>query len=161
MQPPLLAKLEIELRRFRDKEFQRATLAACLLIAEADGAIDPAEEASIRSAFDRLPILRELDADKALALFEQYRALLADPLEGPRARRVLYRKVERFQGRYKHARTLLRAAYLVLGADGVDHPDEIREFKRLCGLLGLEPRLVIGEEQGRNGVPPADIRPSG
>lgn len=151
MQPLLIAKLEVELRRFRDKEFQRAVMAACVLIAEADGEVDPAEQATVRQAFDRLPILRELDGTKALQLFEDYRAALADPLEGPRARRVLYRKVERFQGRYKHARTLLRAAYLVLGADGVDHPDEIREFKRLCGLLGLDPGLVLGEERERAG----------
>lgn len=151
MQPALLAKLETELRHFRDREFLKATMAACLLIAEADGQVDPLEQATIREAFDRLPILRELDSVAALRLFEQYRALLGDPVEAPRARRVLYRKIERFQGRYKHSRTLLRAAYLVLGADGVDHPDEIREFKRLCGLLGLDPRQVIGEEQERNG----------
>lgn len=151
MRAGLLAKLEGELRRFRDKEFLRATMAACLLVAEADGEVDPLEQATVREAFDRLPILRELDGDKALQLFEQYRAALADPLEAPRARQVLYRKVERFQGRYKHSRTLLRAAYLVLGADGVDHPAEIREFKRLCGLLGLDPGQVIGEEQERNG----------
>jgi tellurite resistance protein TerB len=149
MQPGLLAKLETELRRFRDKEFLKATMAACLLIAEADGEVDPVEQATIRAAFDRLPILRELDSVAALRLFEEYRRLLADPVEAPRARRVLYRKVERFQGRYKHSRTLLRAAYLVLGADGVDHPDEIREFKRLCGLLGLDPGQVMGEEQER------------
>lgn len=151
MRPGLLAKLEDELRRFRNKEFLKATMAACLLIAEADGAVDPAEEATIRQAFDRLPILRELDRSKALQLFDQYRAALGDPVESARARRILYRKIERFQGRYKHSRTLLRAAYLVLGADGVDHPDEVREFKRLCGLLGLDPRGVIGEEQERNG----------
>ncbi|SMF09305.1 tellurite resistance protein TerB [Tistlia consotensis] len=151
MQPGLLAKLQGELRRFRDKEFLKATMAACLLVAEADGEVDLAEQATVRQAFDRLPILRELDTAKALELFELYRQALADPREAPRARRVLYRKVERFQGRYKHARTLLRAAYLVLGADGVDHPDEIREFKRLCGLLGLDPGQVIGEEQVRVG----------
>lgn len=151
MQPRLLAKLELELRRFRDKEFLKATMAACVLVAAADGAIDPVEQATVRQAFDRLPVLRALDTAKALQLFDEYRAALDDPDRERRARRVLYRKIERFEGRYKQARTLLRAAYLVLGADGVDDPAEIREFKRLCGLLGLDPGRVIGEEQARSG----------
>ena len=141
--PHLLEKLIGEVQRFRDKAFLKAVLAVCALTARADGELHNLEIKQIEAAFRDLPALRGFDRRKAKAIFKQYDSALESG--DRRARTVLYKKIRVFEGHFKRTRTLLRVAYLVITADGQAHPQEMREFKRICGVLGLDPGTVWGE----------------
>jgi tellurite resistance protein TerB len=143
MERRLLDKLGLEVQRYRDKDFLKAVMAVCALTAHADGEPHPLEIAEIDAAFRSIPCLRNLDRKKAEAIFAVYSEAL--DRGDPQARRVLYRKIQVFENQFKKARTLLRVAYLIVMADGIDHPQEVREFKRICGLLAFDPARVWAE----------------
>jgi len=115
----------------------------------ADGKLDPRELQTIEQAFAKLPQLRPFDLGKARKIFRGFVAVLRE--EAPNARTILYRKIQRYEADFKRSRTLLRVAWLVMTADGVDAPAEEREFKRICGLLGQDPRRVRGQLEASPG----------
>ena len=146
MQPPLLEKLVIEARHWRNKELLKAVMAVFALAALADGELPVAARQGLFQAFARNPPLRELDLHKALAVLRDYaEALRAEPAG---ATPGMEAKLRRLAGKHKRARTILRLAYLALAAKGALSDPERTEFRRLCALLDVAPEHVWEELAG-------------
>jgi tellurite resistance protein TerB len=143
MQQMLMEKLVSEAQHYRNKEFLKAIMAVCALVALADDEFQVVERQRIFQAFSRVPALRELDFHKALEILEAYTYVLRR--DGLAAKEVLYKKVRRMAGKHKRVRTMMRLAYLIIVADEEVHDAEMREFQHLCGLLNLQPDQVWHE----------------
>jgi tellurite resistance protein TerB len=149
MRPSLITKLGGELQRYRDKDFLKAVMAACALMSMADGELHPVELQQIEQAFAKVPELRPLELSKARETFIGFVEALRRG--EPDVHVILYRKIQRYEPDFKRSRALLRVAWLVMTADGIDHPAEEKEFKRLCGLLGQDPKRVRGDLEASPG----------
>jgi tellurite resistance protein TerB len=137
MQQMLMEKLVSEAQHYRNKEFLKAIMAVCALVALADDEFQVVERQRIFQAFARVPALRELDFHKALEILEAYTYALRH--NGLAAKEVLHKKVRRMAGKHKRVRTMMRLAYLIIVADEEVHDVELHEFRHLCGLLKLQP----------------------
>ena len=139
----LTDKLAAEIGHYQDKDFVKAAMAVCALTALADGRMDRVERLKIERVIKSEPGLREFDFEKASEILERY----CDALQrhGDVAQNILYNKVRRMAGHRKKARTLLRAAYLIIQADHVVQDEEKREFQRLCEVVELEPGVIWRE----------------
>ena len=143
MEPAILDKLAAEVRRFYNTDFLKAAAAVCALAAAADDEVVPAEHRQIDKIMKSVPALRDFDAETAAdLLFEDLRLLAG---QGEHAKEVLHERVRRIAGHKKRARTLMRAAYLIITADKVIRDAEVQEFQRLCRVLDLDPREVWDE----------------
>lgn len=136
-QMTLMQKLKLEVERFRHKDFLKGMLAVCALTALADGRYNILEKYKIESILAESDVLSIYDPHKAVDILEDYvEAIRGD--DRAKVRRVLDGKIRRLAGRQKQGRTLLRAAYLVIAADGVINDAERVEFDRICDLLALD-----------------------
>ncbi len=140
MQQLLLEKLVVEARHWRNKELLKAVMAVFALAALAKGELPVAARQGLFQAFARQPPLRELDLHKALAVLRDYAEALRKDPDGATA--IMEAKLRRLAGKHKHARTILRLAYLILTAKGELGEPERTEFRRLCALLEVEPEHV-------------------
>ena len=137
MQQTLMEKLIGEVLHHRNKEFSKAVMAVCALVAIADDEFKVIERQRIFQAFAREPALQVLDFSKALEILDGY--MVAIRHDSLAAKAVLYKKVRRMVGKHKRVRTMMRLAYLIIIADEEVHDAELREFRHLCDLLNLEP----------------------
>ncbi len=137
MQQMLMEKLIGEALHHRNKEFSKAVMAVCALVAIADDEFKVIERQRIFQAFAREPALQVLDFGKALEILDGY--MVAIRHDSLAAKAVLYKKVRRMVGKHKRVRTMMRLAYLIIIADEEVHDAELREFRHLCDLLDLEP----------------------
>jgi tellurite resistance protein TerB len=136
----LTEKLSGEIERYQSKDFLKAAMAVCVLTAYADGHMGLLERSRIDLSLITEPGLKEFDFRKATEILESYAAALTQ--EGEAAERILRNKVARVAGNHKLARTLMRLSYLIITADRRIEEGEVREFRRLCALLDLEPGQV-------------------
>lgn len=143
MERTILDKLLLDVRHFSNRDFLKAAMAVCALVAAADDEVTPSEHRRIEQALKTEPALKELETEKAIDTLYQY--IYALRSGQPAAAEVLSNKVARLAGSRKRARTLMRLAYLVMLADGVVRDKERAEFRRLCHLLDLEPQDVWRE----------------
>ena len=139
-------KLAAELRRYLDKDFLKASMAVCALVASADQKVMLSERYQIDRAITKEPSLAHFDAAKATELLDSYLHELE--VEEEKARRVLTNKVARLRGDPKRARTLMRVAYLIITADDEIALEERVVFVNLCTTLGLDPAVVWKELHG-------------
>ena len=140
LERPLLNKLGDEVNRYQDVIFLEATMAVCALTALADDVVKLEERQDINYAIKIEPSLAAFDIDKANKILDGYISALTT--DGEAAKEILYGKVRQIAGNHKRARTLMRVAYLVITADRDVHEKELAEFRRLCGMLGLQPDEV-------------------
>jgi tellurite resistance protein len=134
----LRAKLKDEMDRYRNRDFLKAMMAVCALTALADGDFNIAEKYEVERIIDTTDVLRVFDSKKVVGIFDDYVHAIRNE-DHTRVRKVLNNKIDRFALDYKGSRTLLRAAYLVMAADGEITPDELTEFNRIALLLEHQP----------------------
>ncbi len=140
MDRSILDKLLVEVRHFSNRDFLKAAMAVCALVAAADDEVTPSEHRRIEQALKTDPALQVLETEKAIETLYGY--IYALRSGQPSAAEILSNKVSRMAGNRKRARTLMRVAYLVMIADGIIRDKERAEFRRLCYLLDLDPQEV-------------------
>ena len=141
----LLDKLSAEISHYQNRDMIEAAMAACALVANSDDEVHLAERCAVGAALRGEPALQDLDADLAKEILDGYGVALRQ--NRAQARAVLTGKVAHMAGDHKRSRTLMRIAYLVITADYVIKDEEKLEFRRLCGVLGLEPDQVWRNSQ--------------
>ena len=136
----LLDKLRSEIERYRSKGFVKAVVAACALVAFADGGLSLGERGRLDAVVRELNRFPEIDARKAEQYLREYIAALS--ADWATAAPVLERKVVRECDSWKKARTALRLAHNVVGAPGSELGKTAREFERLCALVNVAPDVA-------------------
>lgn len=114
-----------------------ALVAACALVAHADGWVTLEERGRMLERLRGLSVLAVFGVDDTLEAFEAFEQRFeADP-EGARVEAELL--VRRLRGRDDAARRLVNSACAVAVADGGLDAEERDVLLRICALVGLDP----------------------
>ncbi len=136
-------KLSGEIFRFLNRDFVDAVMSACALIAYADKKVRISERYQIDKIISNDPTLTQFDPEAAGDRLDD--ALEDLKANGEVGKARLQAKVAKLRGHPKRTRTLLRAAYLIITADGEIAEAEEIEFVNLCVLLDQDATKVWQE----------------
>jgi tellurite resistance protein len=118
-------------------DFVEALVAACAIIAHADGEVAASERRSFVAITRSEPALRAFSADRLLQEFAAHeRNFRRDP---ELAREIAVAKLTTMRKRRRAAHAIVEACRLVIPADGIAHPAEFRALAKIKKLLGIEP----------------------
>jgi len=133
----LVGRYRSQAERNRNRPFLRGTMAACALVATADGQVSFGERVRVDQVMQTLDALRVFDPHEGVDLFNDFTdAILRAPSEGrPHAIEAMRAAAANRQT----AELLIRICLAVSEANGsVSLADQI-EIVTLCSLLGVEP----------------------
>ena len=138
-----------QMRRHRNRPFLRGTMAACALVASADGTVSFGERVRVDQVLQTLEALQVFDPHEGVDQFNEFTdAILASPAHG---RATAVEAMLAAAATPSTAELLIRICLAVSEANGeVRLVDQI-EIVMLCGLLGVEPSdfgLYTGDPAG-------------
>jgi tellurite resistance protein TerB len=148
-----------QMERHHNKAFLNATMAACALVATADGHVTFSETVRVDQIVETLEQLKAFDPVEAADLFRDYcDTVLDNPKEGhPKLVAIL----ETVRGNQETAELLIRVCLAVTEADGKSSLADQIEIVSLCSLLELDPahfglyRGQMVDALGKDGSAPA------
>ena len=133
----LLGDYQLQLERHRNRPFLESTMAACALVASADGEISFGERIRVDQILDALDSLKIFDSNEAVNLFNQFASrIFAAPKEG-REHAITALKVVADD---PEKSALLMRIFLAICEIG-ETKSLVKQIEvvMLCGLLGIEP----------------------
>ncbi|MBT4671203.1 MAG: tellurite resistance TerB family protein [Rhodospirillaceae bacterium] len=147
-----------QMQRHQNKAFLNATMAACALVATADGRVTFSETVRVDQIVETLEQLRAFDPVEAADLFRDFcDAVLDNPKEGHNKLATI---LENMRGNQETAELLIRICLAVTEADGKSSLVDQIEIVSLCSLLELDPahfglyRGQMIDELGKDGAAP-------
>ncbi len=137
----LLHHYEDHLVRQRNLPFLRATMAACAMVASADGNVSFAERIRLDQILETLDRLKMFDPHKGVDLFNEFTdAILEHSETGHKlAMEALIEGAPDIQTRELLIRVCLAVSEMTAGPDGVKAIEEQIEIVSLCNRLGVSP----------------------
>lgn len=132
----LIRDYQLQLERHRNRPFLEATMAACALVAVADGEVSFGERIRVDQIFEALEMLKAFDPHEAVDLFNDYaESILSAPKSG---RERAIKALEAVSDDPEKAALLVRILLAICEAGtGKSLVKEI-EVVSLCNLLGLD-----------------------
>ena len=132
----LTGRQKEDARRLPGRPFLDATMAACAMIAQADGTVSFSESHRLDEILVNLEELKIFDPHEAVDLFKDYvDAIVEDPETG---RNTVFKAIARIKDEANAAPLLVRICLSISFADGEFHPAERERVVEICELLGLE-----------------------
>ena len=136
----MFKRLKQELARHRQRPFLEAAMAACALIASADGEVSFSERTRMDAVLESLAELRVFDPHEAVDLFNaRVEALQVDREAG---RAAAFEAIRRGAAAAGAAELLVRICVAISLADGKYVPHERAMLGLICAALNLEPEAV-------------------
>ncbi len=134
----LIGDYQAQMERHRNRPFLQATMAACALVAVADGEVSFNERIRVDQILDALEALKVFDPHEAVDIFNGYTEdILKSPRDGrERAMAALKAVVD---DREK-ATLLMRIFLAICEAGGGKSLVKQIEVVMLCGIIGIEPK---------------------
>lgn len=133
----LMRDYRLQVERRRNRQFLDATMAACSLIAIADGEVTLAERIRVDRILETLEELKVFDPHEGVNLFNDYcRAIQDSPKEG---REKAVRSVKSMAGDPETAELLIRICLAIAESRGEKPLVDQVEIVMLCSLLGVDP----------------------
>ena len=123
--------------QYRGEKLMEATVAACALVAHADGELAPVERAQMLQFMRADALLSMFPRDEVLHTFYVHAAAFATDPKG--ARDAALRCIEPLAAHPRQARIVLTACLLLADADGQVHPAERQAVRLVREALGLGP----------------------
>jgi len=137
MSEGLFGSLRREIDRMRYRGFLEAVMAAAALVALSDQDYGLAEKYKAEEILSEIPLFDVFELSEAMELLDQdVHDLRTDTAA---ATERLERRIAAVADDADHARTLLRAAWAIVTADGTVTPAERTEFARLSELVACDP----------------------
>ncbi|MFM9850349.1 MAG: tellurite resistance TerB family protein [Hyphomicrobiaceae bacterium] len=116
-------------------DLMEATIAACALVAHADGSVDQRERRRVLQLMRALPLFEGFSTADVISEFaRQERAFEYDPSD---ARNIALASVAVLGAMPSIARLILSSCQHVLEADGIHHPAEYKALHELGDALGV------------------------
>jgi tellurite resistance protein TerB len=126
--------------RYRNWPFLNAAMAACALVATANGKVSFCQRVRIDQILETLDRLREFDPHEGVDLFNDFvEKIVRSPAAGHDKALAALSVVAREK---EVAELLIRLCLAVSESDGKISMSELSEIVSLCGVLGVEPRSV-------------------
>ncbi len=129
-----------QVERYRNRPFLKAAMAACALVAVADGKVSFSQRVRVDQILETLDKLKAYDPHEGVDLFNDFvDQILASPKAGhAKALEAVKSVVEN----KKTARMLVRLCLAVSEKNGEISLVEQVEIVSLCNLLGIDPKEV-------------------
>jgi tellurite resistance protein TerB len=123
--------------RFKNKEFLEASVAACALVAAADGTIQPSEKETMAGFIQRNDMLKVFEMTKVIESFNKFAGNFEFNAAIGKAEAL--RAVNKLKSNQEAGRLLVRVCCAIGMADGDFDDKEKAVIKEICTELGLPP----------------------
>ena len=147
------AKLALneQLRRYRNKPFLEAMMAATAFLALADEKILLSERLALDYILENVKQLKLFDVHKAVNMFCDYGEMIKNDYD--LGKEKVFKAVTKFSGDTEKASLIIRACVLIAKADGHFSEEEQEVVNELCQVLGMESSEVcIIETEAEEGA---------
>jgi tellurite resistance protein TerB len=131
------AKLTAEVSKFRNKDFMEAVVAACAMVAAADGHIAPEEKRKMIGFLQRADEMKHFDTTQVVAFFEKIAGNYE--FDGEIGKAEALKVIGRVRSKHEQARMVVRVACVIGASDGNFDEDEKAAVRTICADLGLSP----------------------
>lgn len=133
----LLDQYQEEMERQRNRPFLEAVMAACALVATADGHVTFSERVRVDQILETLDKLKIFDPHEGVNLFNEFRdKIIQNPKTG---HENAYKAVARVATDKETGTLILRICLAVSEADGKMSMTDQIEIVSLCSRLGIDP----------------------
>lgn len=130
-------RLQGEAHKFKNKDFAKAAMAMCALIASADGSIDASERQKTAGFIMANPVLQGFDAGELRAQFDHFcNALTADYDFG---KIEAIQAISKLKGKEDQGRAVIQVGIIIGGSDGNFDEDEKQAVREACFAAGINP----------------------
>lgn len=133
----LRAKAAAEASKFKNRAFLEAVIAACAMLAAADGKITPDEKAKMTGFIQRAEELKHFNMTEVIQIFGKYADNFDFDLTVGEAECL--RVIGKLKGKPDQARLIVRIACAIGMADGDFDDDEKAAVRKIALELGLDP----------------------
>ncbi len=134
----LITDYQTQLQRHRNRPFLKATMAACALVAIADGEVTFGERIRVDQILDTLEALKVFDPHEGVDLFNEFaEAIFASPRAG---RENAVKVVKSVAHDPETADLMIRICLAIAEAEGEKTLVDQIEIVMLCALLGVDPK---------------------
>jgi tellurite resistance protein TerB len=131
------ARLTAEVSKFRNRTFMEATVAACALVAAADGTISAQEKQKMAGFMRNSDELKHFDMPDVIAFFEKVVGNFDFDAAIGRAEGL--KVIGRLRRNPEQARVMVRVACAIGASDGDFDEAEKAVVRTICKELGLNP----------------------
>ncbi len=131
------ARLTAEVSKFKNKTFMEATVAACALVAAADGTISSEEKQKMAGFIRNSDELKHFSMTDVIAFFEKVIGNFDFDAEIGKAEAL--KVIGRLRDNEEQARVMVRVACVIGASDGEFDPNERSVVRDICKELGLNP----------------------
>jgi len=130
--------LKQEVTRIRNKAFLEGVVAACVLVAYADGVVKPEEKQKMMGFLRNSETLSVFSVDEVIAIFEKYSQQFEfDPAIGEAN---VLQTIGKLKAKEDEARLMVRVCCAIGAADGDFDEQEKTVVRKICRELGLNPK---------------------
>jgi len=131
------SQLKTKTGQFKSKEFSKASMAMCALIAAADGKIDASERQKTAALITSNDVLEIFPPSELRDTFDWYCDRLARDYDFGKVEAIA--TVAKLKGKPDQARAVIQIGIIIGGADGDFDADERRAVKDACFAVGIAP----------------------
>ena len=130
-------RLTAEVSKFKNKTFMEATVAACAMVAAADGTVSSDEKQKMAGFIRNSDELKHFSMTEVIAFFEKVVGNFDFDAEIGRAEAL--KVIGRLRGNEEQARVMVRVACAIGASDGSFDEGEKAVVRTVCKELGLNP----------------------
>lgn len=131
------AKLTEEAKRFLNKGFHEAVVAACAVVASSNGAISSEEKKKMMGFMELNETMKVFDKNVTIKLFNKYTEQIEFDVDLGRNEALTV--VGKLSGKKSESRVVVRLVCAIGAADGDFDDDEKKEVRQICKMLDLDP----------------------
>ncbi len=128
---------QAQMERHHNQPFLKATMAACAMVATADGNVSFSEQVRVDQILQTLDALKIYDPHEGVNLFREYsEAILEDPKVG---HRKAAKAIDAVKGDPERSALMIRICLAVAESNGETKLVDQIEVVTLCSILGVDP----------------------
>lgn len=129
--------LQLVAKKFNNRDFAKASMAMCALIAAADGSIDASERHKTAGLIMANPILQMFDAAALRADFDHYCNALSVDFDFGKIEAI--QSISKLKSKQDQGRAVIQIGVIIGGADGDFDADEKKVVRDACFAVGINP----------------------
>lgn len=133
----LHSKLTEEVKKFANKDFHEAVVAACTVIAFADGEISSDEKKKMMGFMEINESMKVFDKNATIKIFTKYLEQMEFDIDLGRGEALT--AIGKLSGKTNESKAVVRLACAIGAADGDFDDDEKKAARQICQALGLDP----------------------
>lgn len=130
-------QLKLKAGQFKNKEFAKASMAMCALIAASDGNVDPNERSKVVALITSNDVLSIFPAADLRADFENFCNKLNADYDFGKLEAV--QTISKLKKKEDQARAIIQIGIIIGGADGNFDENEKKAVRDACFAVGINP----------------------